>query len=205
VLLNDMQVVERPGSAKFIKALASIASVLHPAYDAILPTPGKSRESCVLCSLTARDFLWRAGFKDARVTTVYLLLRAVDEAGKEIHSAGVGDHFNSPVPLTVPIPPDTAHRWNGHMVVEVPSVGYVLDLTLFHMKRPAWPSLPGMIAAPIEHGNGDQLAGVRVQQDDGSALMVVWLRQDNPRWRNAPDTERSLRIPVVKALVRAGR
>jgi len=82
MMLGDLVVVE-PGSAKFTKALAAIASALHPAFDALLPVPGKSKESCVLCSVTVRDFLWRVGFKDARVTTCYLALVAHDANGKE--------------------------------------------------------------------------------------------------------------------------
>ena len=58
MILNDMLVVGRP-PAKLTKALATIASVLHPAYDEVLPKAGKSKESCCLCSLTVRDFLWR--------------------------------------------------------------------------------------------------------------------------------------------------
>lgn len=206
MLLGDMLVVGKP-PAKFVKALASIAGVLHPAFDTILPKAGKSKESCVLCSLTVRDFLWKAGFKDAKVTTVYLAIRATDPAGVEVHSAGCGDH-NGPIPVMVPIPKDTAARWNGHMVVEVPSAGYVVDTTLFHMKRPAWPVLPGMIAVPTEHDAVPsyglaQLAGAVATMPDGNTLRMWWLRQENPRWRGAPDTERGARAPVVKALVQS--
>lgn len=204
MLLNDMLVVGTP-PAKFVKALAAVASALHPAFDAILPRAGKSKESCVLCSLTVRDFLWKIGLKDARLTTVYLAIQATDPAGTEIHSVGVGDHSRD-VPVAVPVPVETGARWNGHMVVEVPSAGYVIDTTLFHMKRPAWPVLPGMIAAPIERDGMqsyglDHLAATGAIMPDGNTLRMWWLLQENPRWRSARDTERSLRAPVVKALV----
>jgi hypothetical protein len=204
MLLGDMLVVGKP-PAKFVRALAAVASALHPAFDAVLPKPGKSKESCVLCSLAVRDFLWKIGFKDARMTTVYLVLQATDAAGDEIHSAGCGDH-NGPVPILGPPPVEERGRWNGHVVVEVPSAGYVIDTTLFHMKRPAWPELPGMAVVPIEHGvqpsyGLDHLAGIKSTRDDGSALRAWWLRQPNSSWRTAPDTERSLRAPVIKMLV----
>jgi hypothetical protein len=203
MMLNDLLVVDTP-PAKFTKALAVIASALHPLYDRRLPMPGKSLESCVLCSLTVRDFLWKVGFKDARLTTVYLVLEATDAAGETIHSAGCGDH-NGPVPVAVPVPREDRGRWNGHVVVEVPSAGYIIDTTMFPMKRPAWPELPGMAALPVDHGGPqsyglDHLAGIRSNRDDGSTFRAWWLRQPNPSWRDAPDASRKLRLPVVAAL-----
>lgn len=206
ITLGDMEVIERPADPKFIKALAVIASAMHPAYDALLPMPGKSKESCVLCSLTARDFLWSVGFKDAKVTTVYLMLWAVDAEGNEVHSAGVGDHLAQRVPSRVPLPVETQGRWNGHMVVEVPSAGYIIDTTLFPMNRPQWPLLPGMVAAPIEPAGAltsyglEHISTVASNQGNGNVLRAGWLREPNPSWRGAPDTRRELREPVVKRL-----
>lgn len=203
--LGDLLIVGTP-PAPFVRALGAIAGALHPAFDQIV-VPGKSKESCVLASLAVRDFLWQAGFKDARLVTVYLAIRAVDAAGRELHSVGVGDH-NGTVPVSVPVPKETGDRWNGHMVVEVPSVGYMVDTTMFNMKRPAWPDLPGMIATPIERDGVtrsfglDHLACIRTEIDDGVQLMLWWLVQPNERWRDAPDTERHRRLSVVKAMLR---
>lgn len=205
ILGADMHVVGAP-PAKFAKALATISASLHPAFDKVVP-PGKSKESCVLASLAVRDFLWRAGFKDARAQTVYLVVQALDENDREIHSLGVGDHAK--VPSVGRAPNERPDRWNGHMVVVVPSVGYLVDTTLFPAKRSAWPKLPGMLAASIEPGKPGPpwqglvpITGTRMRQADGSMLYLIWMDQANERWRGAPDTERDRRDPVVKTLVR---
>ena len=206
MIIGDLLIVGEP-PLKFIKALGVIAIALHPSFDKIV-TPGKSKESCVLCSLTVRDFLWKAGFKDARVVTVYTAIRAVGVDGVEIHSLGVGDHNGTVPTLGGRTLKDTPERWSGHMVVEVPSVGYMVDTTMFNMKRPAWPDLPGMIATPIERDGVtrsfglDHLACIRTEIDDGVQLMLWWLVQPNERWRDAPDTERHRRLSVVKAMLR---
>jgi ribosome modulation factor len=205
--LGDMEVVGDP-PAKLVKALAAVASDLHPAFDGVLRNAGKSKESCVLSSLAVRDFFWKIGFKDARATTVYLVLQALDAEGNEIHSIGVGDHVPVQSRFGRPLPLDTADRWSGHMVVTVPSAGYLIDTTLFHMRRPAWPDLPGMIAAPIERTGQqtfglDHLAYVGARSPDDGLLRLAWLEQDNERWRGSPDTQRDRRDPVVRAMRRA--
>lgn len=207
MLLGEMLVVGKP-PAKFIKALAAIAGVLHSSFDEVV-VPGRSKRSCVLCSLTVRDFLWRVGFKDARAVTVYTAIRADDKDGNEIHSVGVGDHTD--IPTMGPKPVDTDKSWSGHMVVEVPSAGYVVDTTLYQMQRPAWPFLQGMMAVPIEREAGrqsfglDHLTGVEAtdRASDGVRLRMWWLVQPNERWRGGADAERGRREPVVRALVKA--
>src|SRR5688572_10816402 len=74
--LGDMEVGGQP-PAKLVKALATIASGLHPAFDA-LPwiAPGKSKNSCVLTSLAIREFLFRIGYGDARVVPCLATVRA---------------------------------------------------------------------------------------------------------------------------------
>jgi len=206
MIFGDMQVVGRP-PAKFIKALATIASVLHPVFDKIV-IPGKSKESCVLCSLTVRDFLWKIGFKDARLVTVYTAIRAVDSDGVEIHSVGVGDHNGTVPTLDKRALHDTATRWSGHMVVEVPGAGYIVDTTMYQMRRPAWPVLTGMMAVPIERDGTqsfglDHLSAVKAKEPDGSMVSMWWLVQPNERWRGGPDTGKDRRAPVVKAMVQA--
>jgi len=205
MIIGDLLIVGEP-PLRFIKALAAVAAALHPAFDEIV-TPGKSKESCVLCSLTVRDFLWKVGFKDARVVTVYTAIRAVGVDGVEIHSVGVGDHNGTVPTLDGRTLKDTRDRWSGHMVVEVPSAGYIVDTTMYQMMRPAWPMLTGMMATPIMRDGTqsyglDHLATIGTTQPDGSTVALWWLLQPNGRWRAAPDAERDRRAPVVKALSR---
>lgn len=201
MMIGDMLVQPHPDTRMF-KALAVISSVLHPAYDNVLPTLGKSKESCVLCSLTVRDFLWKIGFKHARLQTVYLALRAVDAAGEEIHSLGVGDHDKVPTVDTKPL--DTRGKWSGHMVVTCGS--WLIDTTVYQTARPAWPDMPGMFAVRLDLTGGpqsygmDPLAGLQSPRDDGGVQSILWLQQPNERWRGGPDTDRALRLPVVRAL-----
>ena len=205
---GDMVIFEEPSSAKFIKALQVIANVLHPAFESLLPTPGKSKESCVLCSLTVRDFLHRIGFKGARVTTVYLALVAHDAEGNEVHSAGCGDHLAGRVPTMPGVKParETPGYWNGHMVVEVPSVGYLIDTTLAPMWRKQWPKLPGMMAVPtftdgLPAYGMERMSGIESDQGNGNTLQMIWLREPNEGWRSGGDaTNKELRRPVVLAL-----
>lgn len=202
VTLGDMLVV---GSAppKFMKALAVIADTLHQAYDNHPKiAPGKSKESCVLCSLTVREFLFRIGFKDAKVLPVVTIMEAVRD-NEQIHSLGIGV-------------PESPHKteygyWNGHMVVIVPSVNFLIDTTLYPVQRPQWPILPGMIAvampkdeAAVKPFGLQPLAGFHIGQDDGSDFALAWL--DNPTnkgWRSGPDAiDRSRRVAVVEAMGR---
>jgi hypothetical protein len=192
---------------KMIDALSVIATTLHPAFDEIV-APGKSKESCVLCSLAVRDFLFQAGWKDATCTTVYMMIVASDVHGKEIWSLGVGDHAN--IPTVGPAPVDTAERWSGHMVVEVPSAGIIIDTTMFPaMREKYWPKLPGMAAVMINN-NGPMSYGLQpvaglASDDLKGSVRVVWLRQPNKRWQGAPDAVRSRRLPVVKSMLHALR
>lgn len=204
MMLNDLLIVAPLPEPRMWAALHAIDAALHPAFDRVVP-PGKSKESCVLCSLAVRDFLWRAGWKDATCTTVYMMIVATDPLGNEIWSLGVGDHTNIPTVDKRPMP-DTAARWSGHMVVEVPSAGIMIDTTMFPAKREHWPNLPGMVAVQIQDGpisyGLKPLAGM-ADDDDRGRVQVVWLRQPNKRWQGAPDTDRARRLPVVKALLGA--
>lgn len=205
--MNDRMLVAAKVDGKMTDALSVIATTLHTAFDTVV-VPGKSKESCVLCSLAVRDFLWQAGWKDATCTTVYMMIVATDPKGKEIWSLGVGDHTD--IPTTVPAPVDTPERWSGHMVVEVPSAGIIIDTTMYPARREKyWPKLPGMAAVMIDH-NGPisyglkPVAGLAADGPEGS-VRVVWLRQSNKRWQGAPDAVRARRLPVVKHMLQALR
>ncbi len=200
--LGDMLVCGDPPPAKLLKALAVIAGHLHPTFAA-MPNikPGISRESCVLCSLTVRDFLQRVGFVRAFVSPVVTVVRAA-EHGKELHSAGIG----------VPGTPPRARRWNGHMIVIVDGL-FLIDTTLYQIARPQWEGLPGMLAAPLGFQEGapgrmwglDVLGALFMQDDQRPTYetMITWLANpSNAAWRNGPDASRDLRRPAVNRLVR---
>ena len=196
--LGHMTVIGTP-PAKLAKALAVIADTLHPAFEAqprIIP--GISKESCVLCSLTVRDFLRAIGFDRAVVAPVVTLMWAT-ERGEQLHSLGIG----------VPDDPrEPGNRWIGHMVVVV--AGRLIDTTLYHTLRPQWPDLTGMISvplAPTQHkpfAYGLKLiAGTDISEPGRDYnFCMAWL--DNPTnrtYRSGGDYERERRLPVVHKLI----
>lgn len=194
--LGDMLVSGAP-RPKLLKALAVVAEYLHPLYNQE-PRIIKdiSKESCVLCSLTVRDFLFKIGFPDAEVRPVFFAVRAY-KGTEELHSLGIGNPD-----LRVQGDPE---RWQGHMVVHLPSDGFVIDTTLYQAMRPHWEQLPQMMATPlnkIHKGWGlDSLASVHAVQDDYS-LIVQWFDQPrNKSWKKAPDALKRRREAVVRALV----
>ncbi|RWN98184.1 hypothetical protein [Mesorhizobium sp.] len=203
---DDLMIIGEP-PAKLVKALAVIADKLHPAFDSTVSNivPGKSKESCVLASLAVRDFLWRIGFKDARLQTVYTIVRGLDAEGNQTHSVGVGDHKGMRT-LDKRDTRDTPVAWSGHMVVLVDS--FLIDPTVYQMRRPAWEGLPGMMVLPLDLVGAerqlglDPLAGTEALWDDKRVVMI-WLAQENERWRSVHDTRRDRRASVVKALVQA--
>ena len=153
-----------------------------------------------LCSLTARDFLRRVGFRDAVVAPVYFTISA-SRSGEEIHSLGVGDHVaagQADLPLY-------GNGWNCHLVVTVG--GRLVDTTLYQVQRPQWPGLPGMVAVRLagrQHkpmfGHAP-IAGARAM--DGRALVeMLWLDQpDNRSWRHGPDTAPQRRVNVIRQMM----
>jgi hypothetical protein len=201
VTIGDLLVLGDP-PAQLLKPLAVIASHLHPALDEQV-VPGKSKESCVLASLTVRDFLWRAGFKDAQVRTVYLMVDAHDADGQPLHSLGVGDHAK--VPTIGGKPGDTAERWSGHMVVVLPRIGLLIDPTLYQTQREVWGgAVPGMVTVPLSRGgqlwHGMKTLAGMVWESKQRTVRAVWFGQENERWRHAPDAHRARRAPAVQRM-----
>ena len=182
-----------------------IAADLHPAFNRVPRiVKDKSRRSCVLSSLAVRDFLWKIGFRDAKVEPVFLIVRAYAEDGSEIHSVGAGDFAAIPAQAPHHHVVDTRMDWSGHMVVVV--AGWLIDVTLYQASRPQWPELPGMAAAPLvmeDRGGMVLVSGSKAKRDDGSEVFLSWWQQPhNTRWRDGGDAkERWRREPVVKALV----
>jgi hypothetical protein len=184
--LGDMAVLEPYPPAKLLKALAVIADTLHPVFDADTTIrPFASRGSCVLSSLTVRDFLIGIGFK-AFLQPVAAVIWAQGPDGKQLHSLAIGaPHDGDSCPLD--------NRWNGHAVVTVKFRGseYLIDTTLYQVRRKQWPELPGMIALPTipaaERVRSWWGLGVfaTASMDD---IFVGWF--DNPKnkaWEQGPD------------------
>lgn len=197
-MLGQMLVIGTP-SPKLAKALAVIADGLHAGFDLAGRIPvNKSKESCVLVSLTARDFLRQIGF-DARERSSSVVMRA-ERGGTELHSLGVGVEDN-------PATPEPGY-WNGHMVVLVEN--YLIECTLFRARRPAWPDLPPMFAVPRVEGEqifGKPVIAQATITDDAPPgdyrLDVVWVDfRKNRGWRRGPDAcDMVRRLPVVRRLV----
>lgn len=208
MVLGEMEVFGTP-PAKFIKALATIAAYLHDSFDEeSWIKPEWSRRSCVLSSLAVRDFLWQIGFKDAAVASVLLMIRAY-EGDKETHSLGIGVTDEPNTPTEIP------GHWNGHLVVRVPSVGYIIDTTLYQALRPQWEGMFPMMAVPTETRDIGRIRGMtplaclETATDAETVVAAAWLHNPaNKGWRGPGDndTNKSRRATVIKKLVqRFGR
>lgn len=200
ISVGDMLVAGSP-PPKLLKALAAIASGLHEAFDADPRiVPGISRQSCVLCSLAIRDFLFRIGFRDAEAVPVAVAIRAFRD-GKEIHSLGIGA---TDMRQATRIP----GRWDGHMVAVLPSAGWLVDATLYPARREAWRGLPGMAAVPLLKDAVARpfglvpVAGLAGTFGEGDAdVEVLWLEhRANRSWKDGPDASRRRREAAVAAL-----
>lgn len=207
LVLGDMQVVgEQAPPAKLTKALAVIADSLHPLFDMVPALkPGKSKESCVLCSLAIRDFLFRIGFRDAEVVPVLMYLHAQrDSDGEILHTLGIGDpdHNTARVQREA-----NSRNWAGHMVVALPKTGWLIDATLYQARRPQWDGLSGMIAVQMNVDRQTDFWGLYpiahlVERDAGKTVTALWLDQPkNKFWRGGGDSIRRRREAVVGALV----
>lgn len=194
IRLGDLLVAGDP-PAKLIKAAAAISQIMHRAYE---ERSLSSKTSCVLSSLTVRDFLFRIGFKNAEVESVVFALRA-EQDGAELHSLGIGSLNGRGV--------DQPGRWNGHMVA-VLSGEWLIDTTLYQAVRPQWPELPGMVLCPLVKADTrfydlDLMAGFTITPDEKRSVRGMWLHQPlNKRWRDAPDASRRRRQPIVGELVK---
>jgi hypothetical protein len=202
VALGDMDVIGNP-PPKLWKALAVIAKELHPAFarETWIEHREKSKESCVLSSLAVRDFLLSLGFIDAQVRPVVTILLAT--RGKEtVHSLGIG------VPGHVVRVPDTKRDWNGHLVAM--AAGFIIDTTLYPVRRPQWPDLAGMLAMPLgvdpcpsKYWGLTGIAAASVSRRDGVLFEIGYL--DNPgnsRWATGGDNEEWRRAAAVAAMRR---
>jgi hypothetical protein len=195
--IGDMQIVEAGGSlppVRLLKRMAVVATCLHAEYAKPihnLSHPDKSKESCILSSLTVRDYLRRSGFERASVASVMLVIDA-EQDGEQINSLGLGH------------PAAIGTGWSGHLVVVVN--GWIIDTTMYPAIRPAWSHLPGMVAAPVRR-DGSGREGMRTmssvsQTVGGYRLTLTWLENpSNVGWINAPDATRERRLGAVSALL----
>lgn len=201
--LGDMAVLGKM-PAKIFKALAVIADTLHPAFarQPWIADHEKSKESCVLCALTVRDFLVDIGFADARVRPVVTVMRATRK-GTELHSLGIG----------VPGTPPQDGRWVGHLVVWVPRAKVLIDTTLYRAGRPQWPDLPGMLAvdtsAYADHGSKvwglKPIVGAVMTETDDPDYCYEIIYFDNPKntlWRHGSDARGAWKRAAVLAALR---
>ena len=179
--LKDLLVCGKP-SLKLTKALAVIADLLHDewARDGY----AVSKRSCVLSSLCVRDFLFQAGIRDAVVEPVFTYMEAQQD-GVMTHNLGIGKPDE---------PASSPSHWPGHMVVVSRQEGYLIDTTLYPARRPHWPDLPNMIAAPLNgsgrvFGEFNALGGLHIPQDaSGYSFDIAWLHTPlNVSWKRAPD------------------
>jgi hypothetical protein len=185
------------------RALAVIGRHLHRSFfeDAGL-LPRQSFGCCILCAVTVRDFLQRAGIP-ARVRSITALMRLDGPTGS-LHSLGIG------VPGQVS---DTeGGRWAGHTVVE--ARGFLIDPALAQFRREIWSWLPDIVAFP-RSSDGTRTFGLPMlgawHYEPRGAVPTVFncVYLDNPRndaWQTAPDasaTNADLREPVIARLIAA--
>jgi len=197
--LGDMQIVARVDNdslppPRLLKCLAVIAERLHPEFSRPIYEhghPDKSKESCILSSLTVRDFLRASGFPRARVQPIQVMMEARKDE-KILHALGIGH------------PEATGPGWTGHLVAITNR--WIVDTTLYQAIRPAWPHLPGMMCVPIEPGarriHGYKVLAALLLEEGDYSNTVVWC--DDPRntgWAKAPDSQPARRAPVVKHLI----
>lgn len=186
--IGDMRVAGPP-PGKLAAALTIIATHLHDEFDRAGHTkPDKSKESCILASATVREFLFRAGFRDAEMRPCVFVIIA-EKHGEFLHSLGIGNPKGPDPKIT--------GRWDGHAVAT--ASGWLIDTTLYQAKRAQWPALPGMVAAPlIPPGDGGELFGLPIvsglvgkdPQNDAD-VTLAWLDQPtNKSWKTAPDYQR---------------
>jgi hypothetical protein len=198
--LGDLYIMEPLPPAKLIKALAVIADTLHQTFD-LRPEikPFYTRRACVISSLTVRDFLVKIGF-NAIVRPVATVIWA-ERDGKLLHSLAIGAPNDKR---------ELKDSWRGHMVVtvETPAGEFLIDTTLYPVRRPQWRELPGMMALPLSaerirawwHLDVIASAAYGVESEEVS---IGWF--DNPRnksWQYGGDGRDPFRrAPVVKVLV----
>lgn len=207
LLLHDGAIDGRPGRRTaeaprlaLVKALSVIALSMHDLFSRqdFVARPDTSRHSCILSSLAARDFLRQAGYEDAAVAPVCVLMEA-RRSGRTLHSLSIGEPGAESSPFS----------WNGHLVTVLPRVGLLLDTTLYQAIRPAWDGLPGMMAVNAGRKSRKRISGLRAiggasftVEEDAYRFDMLWLSNPvNVEWQSAPDADPVRRRSVVEAML----
>jgi len=203
--INDLTIIGAPPPR--LGAAFSVIADLHETFAEYAPglTPGISKRSCVLSSLTVRDFLRLAGF-DAEVRPCMFMAEAWDIFGEVQHTLGVGtpDWREGKIKRRRMGEVD---GWRGHLVCILPAERWVIDTTLFQARRPTWPHLPGMFALPINpapkvYRGMDALATLHANETNGDRLRLTWLDQRRNRyWETVPDAAFVRRSGVVRRML----
>ena len=196
-----------PFSMMLPKAITVVSEHMHSlfAVEPWIVRADKSKESCILCSLTVRDFLHEIGFTDATVRSVATYVDA-QHNGERLSRLIIGHpEDDRPVKTT---------RWRGYMVCVVPSHNMLIDTTLYQAQRPAWPELPGTVAVPLIDFSdrprrwpfvwcGLQAISAVVMQREDHFARVIWFDRPMNSWRHEADARNtSRRSNVVRQLVR---
>ena len=213
--LKDLQIVGGI-SPKMVKAAAAL-SHMHDLFDAETRiVPGASKGSCIMSALTARDLMWKLGWKDAAIMPVYLRVEGW-HGDKGLWSVGVGDHDTFHAHHSRPgfkplVDRTTGPGWNGHAVVISPAANVLIDPTIGQCRRDQWPTLPEMLVVELlpdtpspnlmpSHApiiGFDWVEHQDVPETRADRVRVHYTAQPfNTRWRDAPDAERTRRAPVV--------
>lgn len=201
--LEDIAIIGTPPRA--LGAAFSVIADIHEAFADHAPglIPGISKRSCVMASLTVRDFLRMAGF-EAEVRPCMFMAEAWDIHGEVTHTLGVGtpDWREGKIKRRRMSEVD---GWHGHLVCITGE--WLVDTTLFQARRPTWPNLPGMFAMPINpspkvYRGMDALATLHATETNGDSLRVTWLDQRRNRyWQTVPDAAFARRAPVVRQML----
>ncbi|KYK50032.1 hypothetical protein A1D31_22230 [Bradyrhizobium liaoningense] len=202
-LLGDLTVMIADPPAKMMKALAAISLRAHRSYDECSGfAPGSSHDKCLFMSLAVRDFLVEIGYGDATVRPCFLYIAANDLQGRELWSVGLG------APGQVP----QLEKFNGHAVCTVPSLGLLIDTTMYQAIRPQWAgAVSGMATIKYHepwlnqsiHGRAS-IAGADVELPD-RRVMVMWLDRPELNWKREIDfrNKSERRRHVTKVLCEA--
>jgi hypothetical protein len=182
IQLGDMQVIDAV-SPKMLKALATIAAQLHPAYNELedMVKVDQSKQSCLFSSLVVRRFLVSVGFEDAAVQPCMVKIRSA-QAGKELWSLGIGAPDDSR---------DIPGKFPGHVAVAVPSEQILIDTTLYQAIRSHWHgALTGMMALPLHLNPAPvrlpTIAGATLVKDD-IVVEIAWYARPEIKWRRQFD------------------
>ncbi len=171
--IDEIDIFGKP-SLPLTRAVQFLAAHIHPVIEAQTRCEiGYSRRACILASLVAKDVLRGLGIGATAAPAIFRLQKR--QRGQLVNDFFIGQ----------PDMPNIPGMWNAHMVVLAD--GCLLDFTLLQARRPRWPHLPSMVAAPVRRegkmleGRFPRLLGLGSK---GEEIKAFWF--DNPTktdWR----------------------